>query len=109
MGASKICTETHRTQSSLLLVCGDDGQQMTAGVFRAQQDSYPFATNFCDLPDLASSSDKKGANQKSFFTKLDKLNEIAQTMQYNEHIQFQQAKPKTVNVFTGLLSQFNDP
>lgn len=80
---------------------------MTAGVIRAAHDIYPFATNFCDLPDLVSSTDNEGSNKKSFFTKLDKLSEIAQTMHYDEHAQFQHLKQKTVNVFSGDLSHLN--
>ena len=75
---------------------------------RASKDFYPFATNFSDLPDLVTDHDHaEGTNQKSFFKKLDKLNEIAQSMVYDEQIQVQIMMRKAIAPFKGPLKHFN--
>ena len=72
---------------------------------RASVDLYPYATNFCDLPDLATAGDD-GSNQKSFFKKLDKLSEIAQNQVYDENLQAQIMLGKNCNPFKEPLSTF---
>ena len=133
-GPQTISKEIQRTASSLLLVDLDPDAISTIStassstlskqdkpmisssapcpprtLMRASKDFYPFATNFSDLPDLVTSQDHaEGTNQKSFFKKLDKLNEIAQSMVYDEEVQAHLMMRKQVTPFKGTLTHFNN-
>ena len=62
--------------------------------------------NFSDLPDL-SSFDKDEMTKRSFLTKLNKLDEISNNMQYDEKLQSLLYRQKNIKCFNQELRQFN--
>ena len=56
-GPCIINKELHSTNCNLLIFTNDSDQ---LNVLRASEDSYPYSTNFSDLPELFQSSDSEG-------------------------------------------------